>query len=60
MICPKKNKTKIIAGTTRFTSLDLERPEINFVTSLLDDLEINPAEFLAELEDNLDVQAQDS
>ena len=59
MLCPEKEKTKVTAGLTRFTSLDIERPDINIITSLLDDLDIEPSKFLEEVGNNLDIEEWD-
>ena len=59
MLCPESKKTKVTAGLTRFTCLDIERPDINIVTSLLDDLDICPSQFLEEVGNNLDIEEFD-
>ena len=59
MLCPEKEKTKVTAGLTSFTSLDIERPDINIITSLLDDLDIEPSKFLEEVGNNLDIEEWD-
>ena len=59
MICPEKKKTKVTAGLTRNTIFDIKRPDINLITSLLDDLDIEPSQFLEEVGNNLDVEEWD-
>ena len=59
MLCPESKKTKVTAGLTRFTCLNIERPDIKIVTSLLDDLDICPSQFLEEVGNNLDIEEFD-